>query len=201
MSKSSSSGTAIDRVVRAVVAPWFRQQGFRRKGRFFSRAWADVIHLASVQASQWNTPQSAEFYVNIDVEWSACHRLWTGSANSSNPAHAPCFLRSRLQTAGGDQSWNAFQDVEVLSGQLLHALDEYAETFWRSHSDLADVLRRIEAGERLTLGTPTWLVQAALLEHFDRRAEALATIDSAASRGRPIGFDYRRIRGRISGRA
>ena len=116
MSKSSSSGTAIDRVVRAVVAPWFRQQGFRRKGRFFSRAWADVIHAASLQASQWNTPQSAEFYVNIDVEWSACHRLWTGSANNSNPAHVPCFLRSRLQTAGGDQSWNAFQDVEVGEG-------------------------------------------------------------------------------------
>lgn len=194
---ASSSGAAVGRVVRTLIAPWLCERGFQCRGRFFNRPSADVIHVASVQASRWNSPQSADFYVNIDVEWPACHALWTGSATGYNPALAPCFARSRLRTPGGAESWNALQEGESLSGQIRLALSEHAETFWQHHSNLADVLRRLEAGESVRLGAPTWFVKAALLDHFGRRAEALATIDLAASRGRLTDFDYGGVRARI----
>jgi hypothetical protein len=79
---------------------------------------------------------------------------------------------------------------------LVEALEGTAEEFWSRHSDLADVLRRIEAGERFNLGTPQWLVHAALLMHFGRQADALETIERAASRG-PRGFDYQQFRDRL----
>lgn len=149
-----------------------------------------------MQASQGNTPQSADFYVNLGVEWPECRRLWTGLPDSSNPALAPCFTRSRLQTAAGETSWDAQDSGEALAVLLVDALDVSAERFWLRHSDLTEVLRRIEAGERLTLGTPRWLVHAALLMHFGRGAEAVATIDVAASRG-PRAFDFGKVRARI----
>jgi hypothetical protein len=162
------------------------------------RPSGEVIHVASVQASQWNTPHSADFYLNVDVEWPACHRLWTGQPVGANPALAPCFVRSRLWKAPGATGWDAIQnDVEALAVALVDALEETAEAFWFRHSDLDDVQRRIEAGERLNLGTPQWLVHAALLMHFGRQADALETINRAASRG-PRGFDYQRVRTRVS---
>jgi hypothetical protein len=162
------------------------------------RPWDDVIHVASVQASQWNTPLSADFYLNLDVEWPACRRLWTGQEANSNPANAPLFVRSRLRDARGETGWNALQDdLPTLADVLVEALERTAEDFWRRHSDLADVLRRIETGERINLGSPPWLVHAALLVHFGRRADALEAVDVAASKG-PRGFDYQRFRDRLS---
>lgn len=201
MSKPSTSGAAIDRLVKSAIAPWLRAHGFRRKGRFFMRPWGEVVHVASVQASQWNAPDSAGFYLNLDIEWPACRGLWTGQPISANPALAPCFVRSRLRDARGQTGWDAIQnDAHVLAAVLAEALEGTAEEFWVRHSDLADVLRRIEAGERLCLGTPTWVVHAALLMHFGRQPEALETIDLAASRG-TRSFDYKKIRDRLSGLA
>jgi hypothetical protein len=198
VSKSSASGAAIDRLVKSTIAPWFRQHGFRRKGRFFMRRWGEVIHVASVQASQWNTPVSADFYLNLDVEWLACRTLWTDQPARSNPALAPWFVRSRLRDAQGRTGWNAMQDdPATLADVLVKALEGMAEEFWLRHSDLSDVLRRIEAGERLSLGSPPWLVHASLLMHFGRKVDAIAIIDRAASRG-PRGFDYQRFRDRLS---
>jgi hypothetical protein len=87
-------------------------------------------------------------------------------------------------------------DPASLADVLVKALEATAGEFWLRHSDLSDVLRRIEAGERLSLGSPPWLVHASLLMHFGRRADAIATIDRAASRG-PRGFDYQRFRDRV----
>lgn len=196
MSKPSTSGAAIDRLVKSTIAPWFREHGFRRTGRFFMRPWGEVIHVASVQASQWNTAHSADFYVNVDVEWPACRGPLTGQT-VANPALAPWFVRSRLRDAHGQTVWDALQaDADALAAVVGEALAETAEEFWLSHSDLADVLRRIEAGEELSLGTPQWLVHAALLLRFGRQAHALETIDRAASRG-PQGFDYQKVRERF----
>ncbi len=188
MNKVENSGTTIDRVIAMGLVPWLRAHGFARKGRSFTRPAGHVIDTAHVQASQWNTPDRASFYVNIAVDWPAIYPVWTGQSAPSNPALAPCFLRTRVHTLAGNQGWDVDPTVDeaALSEELVAALEEQSG-FWEQNHDLAGVLQQLEArerpwqGTRVWVGTPEWLVKATLLAYFGRADEAEATIDAAAA--------------------
>jgi uncharacterized protein DUF4304 len=193
---ASVSGTAIDALIKSHLAPWFKGHGFRPKGRFFTRSTQDVVHVASVQASQGNAPDVADFYVNLGVEWQEVRRLWTGMADDEpNPARAPCYINGRLQAIDGAVSWDALVG-DPLGVALTAELETAAEDFWARYSNLADVMTRLDRNERLPLGTPKWVVHAALRRHFGDLSTALEIIDAASSRG-PAAFDYGKIRERF----
>lgn len=206
MNRVKNSGTTIDRVIAMGLVPWLRAHGFARKGRSFTRAAGPVIDTAHVQASQWNTPDRASFYVNIAVEWPAIYPIWTGQSSPSNPALAPCFLRTRVHTLAGNQGWDVDPTVDeaALSKELVAALEEQSG-FWEHNHDLAGVLQQLEArerpwqGTRVWVGTSEWLVKCVLLVHFDRADEAEAMIDAAAAAQstRPDAFDYSVLRARL----
>jgi hypothetical protein len=168
----TNSGRAIDAVIGAGIADWFRLAGFQRKGRSFFRTHGELFHTANVQSSKLNMPDHATFAVNLGVEWPFWLTIWTSGNVGGNPALAPTFIQARLHpthAVGRDYWWDATHfSAATLSTEVTLALEAHAETFWRHYSDLDAVLRDFDFRRRVPTGTPNRLVHAALLARAGR---------------------------------
>ena len=198
----TQTGRVIDAVVGAGVADWFRQAGFRRKGRSFFRPHGELIDTANVQVSKVNMPSDAVFAVNLGVEWPFWHKIWTGSDVGGNPALAPTFVQTRLHPTDGvdrDYWWDAtdLSAATRLAADVTSALETHAEAFWERYSDFDALLREFEVHRRVPTGTPQPLVHAALLTRAGRPAEAWAVIVDAAQRAPTASSHFHSIAERL----
>lgn len=196
----STSGSVIDQIIATGIRQWFRERGFTRKGRSFFRADADLIRTANLQASWLNTPEDAHFAVNLGVEWSGWHEVWTGQPPRPNPAIAPTFIQSRLNpnANGGDYWWPASVGTNVtkIAGEVVTALSEQAEAFWHRYSDLDSVLGEFDAGAHVPTGTLPRLVHTALLVRAGRTEDAQRTLLEARRRA-PRNASFKSIADRL----
>ncbi|HVF40563.1 MAG TPA: DUF4304 domain-containing protein, partial [Gemmatimonadaceae bacterium] len=86
MPERFASSKVLDVLIARALAPELRNRSFKRSGRTFTKLSEDLYHCVHVQTSKWNTPEEAEFTVNLRVIWPRWHEIWTGKSLPSNPA-------------------------------------------------------------------------------------------------------------------
>jgi len=67
MSVKSETSRIIDRIIATGPAPLLKQNGFRKLARSFHAESGGLFKVVQFQASMWNSPDAAQFTVNLMI--------------------------------------------------------------------------------------------------------------------------------------
>jgi len=197
MTSKSPSSTAVDAVIQGEVKLLLKAEGFRKTGRSFHRARGEFTQVVNIQASQWNSPDSASFTVNLNVVLPFLHEIWTGRPLPKNPASAAPICSQRIGMLLPDRKdtwWTVMpkSDPAEISDEVaqlirivgLPFLDQAANTQY-----LCEQLGADEYFSRCQMSKPlASLAYAILLCHLGSRDEAKIDIERTQSANRIAGF-------------
>jgi hypothetical protein len=134
----------------------------------------------------WNTPESAEFTINLKIGWAYFHEIWAGTPFPKNPGSAEPILSQRigrLMPGKRDHWWEITpkSDVDRVAPQVTKAVTELGLPFLDRHADfqmLASVAKRRNAIPPMVVNPELFL--AILLSSQGKRAEAARVVQSLA---------------------
>ena len=180
-----ASSKALDILIGQALVPALRDRSFKRSGRTFTRLSGDLYHCVHVQASKWNTPEEAEFAVNLRVIWPRWHEIWVGKPVPSKPASSAPIADERVGNLfyGRDHWWRIHPDadIESLGGEVAAAVGAACDQFFPGFRTSGEVLQRLDAGQPIPGVVPIALIHATLLMAAGRVADARARIAAAQS--------------------
>lgn len=170
------SAALIDAVIRAGAAPLLKARGFKKTARNFSKDDPLSTAFIQFQASQWNSPDSARFTINV---WRYFHALRPRSgAGCRNPRFESALYSvgvriGHLMASHQDFWWTitASDDHAAIAAEVRLALEELALPY----------LDRISTLEGLAGETP-YLAVASALAKLGRNDEAMSVFASLTAR-------------------
>ncbi len=142
----------------------------------------------------WNTPDAAEFTVNLNVVLPAFHERWTGTPMPTNPASAApiCSYRIGLLMEDRRDCWwkvTPESDTETISRQVAEVIRTIGLPALNQAADLEWLLTKLRAEERFSgIVTNQTLAAAILLAYLGQMPEALQTIRQLRQRNKHAGF-------------
>jgi hypothetical protein len=177
MAAGSVTARLIDAVIAAGTAPLLKAAGFRKAGRAFQRAAGCLFQVVQFQASQWNTPDHAQFTANLNIVQPFFHEVWSGRPFPSNPASAAAIVSQRiglLMPGGRDHWWEVTPATEVgpLGAKVASAVADYGLTFLADYADLERLITELETVPAAWTGLHPGVCRAILLASCGDREAA-----------------------------
>lgn len=181
MSKSITS-KLIDQIVGILGRDILGPAGYERKGRSFSQLAGQLYKVVHIQASMLNTPDSAQFAINLNIVLPYFHEIWTNKPFPSNPASGTSILGQRLGMVMPDRSdhwWRIAPDSDIvfLAHEVASQLKTYGLPFLDRLANVDYMLAILKSGRTqdivgsgILLAAP--VVRSILLASIGQRAEA-----------------------------
>jgi hypothetical protein len=142
----------------------------------------------------WNTPDSAQFTVNLIITWPYFHEKWAGQPFPKNPGSGTPFLSQRighLIPEKQDFWWEVTpkSDIDRIASDVTRALSEVGLPFLDRHADL-QVLTEAAARKEARRGTvlSPELSLAILLVFQGKPADAARLVRELAAKNKLEGF-------------
>jgi len=179
------SSQLIGEVIALGAAPLLKSLGFRKMARHFFRVSADATCHLSFQSSQWNSPDSSRFTLNL---WTYLPALAIagGDVLIVEPAKqrgGHCGTRiGHLLPLQEDYWWkiSAPSDVPQIAEEVRSAIEKYAIPYLEKASTLEGVAEL--SGYSPRVGSFPNHIQANALRLLGREQEALAVERALALR-------------------
>jgi hypothetical protein len=191
MTTKSPSSHAVDNVIQSCVKSMLKSENYRKTGRSFHRQREDMIQVVNFQTTWLNTPEKADFTINLKVILPFYHEKWTGTPLPKNPGSAApiCSYRlGHLLPEGPDKWWSVTPstDFDSLSRQLADLLQSIGLPFLEKASDLLFLRQNLESKKHF-LGMHHGsqpLAFAILLCYMGEEKEAKAVIQELRDKNR-----------------
>lgn len=175
------SAALIDAVIRAGAAPLLKARGFKKTARNFSKDDPLSTAFIQFQASQWNSPDSARFTINV---WRYFHALRPRSgAGCRNPRFESALYSvgvriGHLMASHQDFWWTitASDDHAAIAAEVTLALEELALPYLDRISTLEGLAEH--GGHHPLAGETPYLAVASALAKLGRNDEAMSVFAS-----------------------
>lgn len=173
----SESAKRIDAIIRAELAPFLREVGFKKKARNFRREHADRIDVINVQASRYNDVSSAKFTVNVGVYYPAIAEMSDALPVRGAPKEYDCTVHARIGTLREDRRdfWWTIElssDDAAIAKDLAEKVGFFCLPWLERMGDLDTVKESMPSKNRS-------FIAAAIALHQGRRGEAQELFDRA----------------------
>jgi len=195
MGARSPSSRAVGEVIRIGPAPMLKARGYRRTARTFFQHEGELYKVVNFQASRWNSPDCAEFTVDLSVVLPFFHEMWTGRTFPRNPGSAAPMVQERIGTlmpTGRDHWWEVRAEVNVsaVAEEVRESLEKYGLPYLDSNASTVALMERLESGLALpgVLPPHPLLCRAILLTYYGCLQEAGEAIRSLAQSNTHEGF-------------
>jgi hypothetical protein len=190
----SETSRLIDRIIATGPVPLLKESGYRKLARSFHAETGGLFKVVQFQASMWNTPDSAQFTVNLVVTFPYFHEKWTGQPFPKNPGSAAPVLSQRighLMPEGLDYWWKVTpkSDIDRIALHVTKVLSEGGLPFLERHADiqvLVETAERKDAMRRMAMNPELCL--AILLSFQDKPSEAARVVQELAKKNTHEGF-------------
>jgi hypothetical protein len=146
---SPSVKDLVTQMIRDLVTPRMKAEGFRRTGRTFWRDGPEVCHVAHVLMNRWGSATESSFDVHLGVFWHRVEKLLDNpSLGKMPPPEFRCTFRfnvGRLATKLSKPpkpDWRVTlkTDFDTLGREVLADLLKYALPWFEYRSDLKRAL-------------------------------------------------------------
>jgi len=150
MTIKSPSSNAVDNVIKSWIKSMLISEGFRKSGRSFHRQRADMIQVVNFQTTWTNTPERAQFTINLNVILPFYHEKWTGTILPKNPGSAAPICSYRLGTLlpkGADKWWfvTPTTDFDSLSHEIAELVQSVGIPFLDKTTDISFLRQNLES--------------------------------------------------------
>lgn len=176
-----------DHMVREIIAPHLKQEGFRRARNRFARWGDDAWQIIDFQASQWGSRDGVSFTINLGVAVEGLPKRSSWDEKRP-PSEAAAHLRARIgELIDGRDHWWDFDDTtdeNALAEALMGEIREVGFPWLEARRGL-DRLLSLIATEPEELGWHDLRVLPNLLSAARHKAAAEAVRAETARRGSP----------------
>jgi hypothetical protein len=189
LSNKSSTSLLIDSIAKGVYSAILKPIGYRKVARNFSKQSGDLYQVVSFQSSWLNTPDEAQFAVNLHITLPFFAEIWSGREFPSNPGQAANLVQVRLNKnlpLTGDHWWKITpkSDPLPLIDDISHLLVEKGLEFLDERTNLEWILMAV-AGKKskeahpLGIVYPPEVVHAILMAYFGKVEDAYKLLNQA----------------------
>jgi hypothetical protein len=84
-----------DNLIKEIIAPTFKERGFKKKVNNFYKATSDLTQIFNVQKSQWNSKDEIAFTFNIGFFHSGIYKETYNKPIPEAPKEYECFINLR----------------------------------------------------------------------------------------------------------
>ena len=190
----SETSRLIDTIIASGPAPLLKTSGYRKMARSFYAKAGDLFKVVQFQASMWNTPDSAQFTLNLKIVLPYFHEKWLGKPFPKNPGSAAPVATQRigmLMPENLDRWWEITPkiNVERVATQVSTALAKFGLPFLDQHANL-DLLIQEVADKKATyrMGTNPDLCHAIILNYQGNQLKAARVVRELAEKNTLKGF-------------
>ena len=119
----------IDAIIKEGLAPLLKNEGFKKKARYFDREHENRIELINIQASKWNEGNEGQFTVNVGVYYPEIEKVTDALPVNGLPKEFDCTIRERIGHLSQDNkdTWwkinSSSNDAEVSENVANHVKD------------------------------------------------------------------------------
>ena len=190
----SLSSKAVDSVIQGEIKSTLKSEGFRKSGRTFHRPKGEMIQGVYFETSWLNTPDEAQFTVDLNVVLPFYHEKWTGEPLPNNPGSAAPLCSRRLGhllPTETDKWWTVTPSTDCvpLSRELAELIRSVGLPYLDKSSDIQFLLENLGSDRPFAdILTSQTLAFAILLCHLGREEEARRVLDETRSSNRVDGF-------------
>lgn len=183
MTKRSPSSLMIDRVLSCQPNALLRAAGFRKGGRSSWRERGGILHIVNIQASWLNTPDKADFTINIQVTFTGYHEMAYGQSAPKNPAATlPMWDRriADLMSERCDRWWRVTGETEpsIPGAEVAEAIERFGLPYLDQYDGFEAIVARLDRD--LEADPPPWepVRDCAILAwHLNDRSRAMELIE------------------------
>ena len=129
----------LDSIVKEIVAPIFKELGFKKKGYNFYRGYGEVGQAFNIQNSRWNSKEDKSFVFNIGLIDKVVYKQVNNIAPPPFPKEVDCDIRLRLgnltDKADGWYNLNSTTELDKLKEQIRHDLKLYVVPFFEDFKE------------------------------------------------------------------
>lgn len=190
----SPSSKAVDAIIQGDVKSSLKSETFKKSGRSFHRQKVEMIQVVNFQTTWLNSPEEAQFTINLNVVLPFYHEKWTGKPLPKNPGSAAAIFSRRLGhflPEGTDKWWKVTPstDCAAVSLEVSELICSVGLPYLEKAANLQylhDRLGSIEHFPGMLMNQP--LAFVILLCHIGREIEARRVIDEIRKNNRAEGF-------------
>lgn len=95
-----------DDIIKNVIAPIFKEKGFKKYGLNFHRESGEIIQVFNIQRNRYNTPTYMSFVFNVGIEDKGLFKKKNDREISKKPKEYECGIRSRFSNVkNNEEQW------------------------------------------------------------------------------------------------
>jgi hypothetical protein len=194
VTNKSPSSKAVDAVIQGKVKSILKSEEFKKSGRSFHRQKGEVLQVVNFQTTWLNTPDEAQFTINLNVVLPFYHEKWTGQPLPKDPGSAAAVCSRRLGhilPEGTDRWWTVTPstDFAAVSHEVAELIRSVGLPYLEKVANLQYLCEKLGSGKHfpgMLMNQP--LAFAILLCHLGREGEARRVIDETRRKNRAEGF-------------
>ena len=194
MTNKSPSSKAVEAVIRGEVKSFLESEEFKKSGRSFHRQKDELLQVVNFQTTRLNTPDEAQFTINLNVVLPFYHEKWTGQPLPKNPGSAAAICSRRLGHIlpdGTDRWWTVTPstDCAAVSREVAELICAVGLLYLEKAANLQYLCEKLGSGKHfpgMLMSQP--LAFAILLCHLGREKEARRVIAETRRKNRAEGF-------------
>lgn len=131
-----------DRLIKEVIKPLFKENGFRVPGNTFRKSETNFIKIFNIQSSAWNLDDHVSFYLNIGFLFPIYFEV-TDQPLPKQPKEYDCIFRIRTDSLTGlNQSYEISPktEFEELKELIESDLTQFVFPFFERYKNIEDCL-------------------------------------------------------------
>ncbi|WP_175403507.1 MULTISPECIES: DUF4304 domain-containing protein [Bacillaceae] len=141
----------LNQIVKETIAPLFKENGFKKKGKNFAKIFPDFAWTVNIQSSKWNTKNEVEFLFNTGIY---CDKVYTTLSEMKSPIF-PLELYSMLRLRISDiknirENWYKISDntdIEEIKKQVESDIVNVIIPYFEQYKTVEDIINFIEIME------------------------------------------------------
>jgi Domain of unknown function (DUF4304) len=190
----SETSRLIDAIIGLGASPLLKSLGYRKLARSFHAGAGELIKVVHCQSSMWNTPDTAQFTLNLNIVLPYFHEKWAGKPFPKNPGTAAPIVSQRigfLMPGNLDLWWQIAPSTDPagVAAQVSSALSKYALPYLDHHSDLNLLMKDAASNpKKHPLGYNTALCLAILHNYRGNQSKAERIVRELWSRNKLESF-------------
>jgi len=195
MNDRSVTSRMIDEVVGKCFYELLRKMEFRKISRTFYTTDEAIMKILYFQASRLNTPEEAQFTVELALTTGFFHEIWTGMEMPKNPSRAACVINRRighLYPDNLDHWWKITPQTNIkhIAEEVVAQITDVGIPFFNRICSIADLIDTVNKKSKppFSLYDPT-TVTAILLASQGRWKESHEMIGELHSANKSTGFN------------
>ncbi|MGG0174704.1 DUF4304 domain-containing protein [Gottfriedia acidiceleris] len=143
----------LNHIVKETIAPLFKKNGFKKKGKNFAKIFPDFAWTVNIQSSKWNTKNEVEFLFNTGIY---CDKVYTTLSEMKSPIF-PLEVNSMLRLRISDiknirENWYKISDktdIEEIKKQVESDIVNVIIPYFEQYQNIEDIINVIELKEEL----------------------------------------------------